>query len=60
MDMGTWNFDQNFKIPTCTKLEAQVGVSRDKEGLFKTLNAPIKNNYKSKGDGFLNVLAEKK
>jgi hypothetical protein len=41
-------------------LEAQVGVSRDKEGLFKTLNAPIKNNYKSKGDGFLNVLAEKK
>jgi hypothetical protein len=40
-------------------LEAQVETSRDKEGLFKTLNSPIKNNYKSKGDGFWNVLAKK-
>jgi len=60
MDMGTWKFGPNFKTPICTKLEAQVEASRDKEGLFKTLNASIKNNYKSKRDGFLNVLVEEK
>jgi hypothetical protein len=52
MDMGIWRFDQNPRIPIYTKFEAQVEASRDKEGLFETLNAPIKNNYKNKGDGF--------
>jgi hypothetical protein len=40
-------------------LEDEAKASRDKEGLFKTLNAPIKNSYKSKGDGFWNILVKK-
>jgi hypothetical protein len=43
----------------CIKLEAQDEASKDKEGLFKTPNIPIKYNYKSKGDGFWNVLVKK-
>jgi hypothetical protein len=54
--MGIWRFDQNPKTTICIKLEAQDEVSRDKEGLFETPNALIKNN----GYGFWNVLIEKK
>jgi hypothetical protein len=42
MDMGIWRFDQNPRTPICKKLEAQVEPSKDKEGLFETLNAQIK------------------
>jgi len=52
MDMGTWKFGPNFKTPICTKLEAQVEASRDKEGLFKTLNASIKIIIKVTEMGF--------
>lgn len=41
------------------KIGSRVEASTDKEGLFKTLNAPIKNTYKSIKDGFWNVLVEK-
>ncbi len=42
------------------KIGSRVEASRDKEGLFKTLNAPIKNTYKSIRDGFWNVLKKNK
>jgi hypothetical protein len=37
----------------------QDEASKDKDGLFETPNAPIENNYKSKGDGFWNLLSKK-
>jgi hypothetical protein len=41
------------------KIGSRVEALRDKEGLFKTLNAPIKNTYENIRDGFWNVLVEK-